>query len=125
MIFPRPASGERVPTGEAWGRVRGGRRLLAIGSLVLSCSSAHAQPAAPQASAGSTIATAIVLPSIVDEFHGVIAEQAFIAGHFSTWHIEYSARFKQNDHDYDVLGMVKPDKTKVPIFFDITAWIGK
>jgi len=74
---------------------------------------------------GTTIATAVVLPGIDDEFHGVVAEHSFIAGHFPTWHIEYSARLKQNDHDYDVLGMIKPDKTKVPIFFDITAWVGK
>ena len=108
--------------GEARRRVRGS--LWFVLALLVS-SSVHAQPASPQAAAGTTIATAIVLPGIADEFHGVIAEQSFVASHFPTWHIEYSARLKQNDHNYDVLGMTKPDKTKVPIYFDITAWVGK
>jgi hypothetical protein len=66
-----------------------------------------------------------VLPGIADEFHGVVAEHAFIAAHFPTWHIEYQTRVSQNDRAYDLLGMIKPDKTKVPIFFDITEWVGK
>ena len=93
--------------------------------LVILAAAAQAEPATPMGTPGTTIATAIILPGITDEFHGVAAEQSFIAGHFPTWHIEYQARFKQNDHDYDVLGMIEPDKTKVPIFFDITAWVGK
>ena len=86
---------------------------------------AHAQPAAPQAVAGTTLETAIVLPGIADEFHGVVAEHAYIAAHFPTWHIEYQTRITQNDRNYDLLGMLKPDRTKVTIFFDITEWIGK
>ncbi len=66
-----------------------------------------------------------MLPGIDDEFHGVVAEHTYIAEHFPTWHIEYQALITQNDHHYDIIGMVKPDKTKVPIFFDITQWVGK
>lgn len=109
-----------MPSANGARRVRGGLCLATI--LALSASLALAQPATQM---GTTTATAIVLPGIDDEFHGVAAEQSFIAGHFPTWHIEYQARLKQNDHDYDVLGMIKPDKTKVPIYFDITAWVGK
>jgi hypothetical protein len=100
-------------------------RWAVAAGLSVSVGSAHAQTGPSQAASGSTIATAIVLPGVTDEFHGVVAEHAFIADHFPTWHIEYSARFKQNDHDYDVLGLIEPDKTKVPIFFDITEWKGK
>jgi hypothetical protein len=121
-LFPRPVYGERVPSAVGARRVRGG--LCFVLALLVS-SSAHAQPATEMGTPGTTIETAIVLPGIADEFHGVVAEHSFIADHFPTWHIEYSARFKQSEHDYDVLGMIKPDKTKVPIFFDITAWVGK
>jgi hypothetical protein len=112
--------------GKARRRVRGSRRAI-VGAIALlpAIASVHAQPAAPQAAAGMTMETAIVLPHIADDFHGVVAEHAYIADHFPTWHIEYQARLTQNDRDYDVLGMIKPDKTKVPIFFDITAWVGK
>ena len=121
-IFPRPVYGERVPSTKSARRVRG--RFCFVLALLVS-SSALAQPATQMGTPGTTIETAIVLPGIADEFHGVIAEHSFIADHFPTWHIEYQALFKQNDHDYDVLGMIKPDKTKVAIFFDITAWVGK
>ena len=94
-------------------------------AIVAFANAAAAQPASPMGTPGTTIETAIVLPGISDEFHGVVAEHAFIADHFPTWHIEYQTRVSQNDHDYDVLGMIKPDKTKLPIFFDITAWVGK
>ena len=80
---------------------------------------------APQPAAGTTIETAIVLPGIADEFHGVVAEHTYIADHFPTWHIEYQAHLAQSGHDYDVIGMVKPDRTKVTVFFDITDWFGK
>lgn len=103
-------------------------RGIAIGCLVaLGLSGiAQAQPAAPeQGTPGSTPETAIVLPGIADEFHGVVAEHAYIADHFPTWHIEYQTRLAQNDRDYDLLGMLKPDRTKVAIFFDITEWVGK
>jgi len=86
---------------------------------------AHAEPAAPQAPAGTTPETAIVLPSIADEFHGVVAEHAYIAAHFPTWHIEYQAHLTQHDRDYDLIGMVKPDRAKVTVYFDITDWFGK
>ncbi len=36
--------------------------------------------------------TAIVLPAIADEFHGVVAEHAYLAAHFPAWHIEYQTR---------------------------------
>jgi hypothetical protein len=121
-LSPLPAGGERVPSAAGARRVRG--RFCFVLALLVS-SSGLAQPAAQMGPPGTTIDTAIVLPGIADEFHGVAAEHSFIVDHFPTWHIEYSARFKQNDHDYDVLGMIKPDKTKVPIFFDITAWVGK
>jgi hypothetical protein len=103
---------------------RGG---IAVWCLAVALASlpAHAQPAAEMGTLGTTIATAIVLPGVTDEFHGVVAEHTFIAAHFPTWHIEYQTRINQNDRDYDVLGMIKPDKTRVPIFFDITEWVGK
>jgi hypothetical protein len=94
-------------------------------TMMLHAVTAQAQPAAPMGTPGTTVETAIVLPSIADEFHGVVAEHAFIAAHFPAWHIEYQTRLKQNDRDYDLLGMLKPDKTRVPIFFDITEWVGK
>jgi hypothetical protein len=86
---------------------------------------ARAEPAAPQAPSGTTPETAIVLPGIADEFHGVVAEHAYIASRYPTWHIEYQAHIAQNGRDYDLIGMVKPDRTKVPIYFDITPWFGK
>ena len=119
---PLPASGERVAPGKARRRVRGSLLLLASAAFA---NAAAAQPATQLGTPGTTIETAIVLPGIADEFHGVVAEHAFIADHFPTWHIEYQTRVNQNDRDYDELGMIKPDKTKLPIFFDITAWVGK
>ena len=86
---------------------------------------AEAQPAAPSVAAGATPETAIVLPGIVDEFHGVVAEHAYIADHFPNWHIEYQTRLAQNDRNYDLLGMIEPDRTKTVIYFDITDWVGK
>ena len=86
---------------------------------------AHAEPPAPQPPAGMSVATAIVLPHIADEFHGVVAEHTYIASHFPDWHIEYQAHITQNGKDYDIIGMLKPDKTKVPLYFDITEWFGK
>ena len=99
---------------------------LAVATLLLGLDGAFAQPAAPiDTTPGSTPETAIVLPHIADEFHGVVAEHAYIADHFPTWHIEYQTRITQNDRNYDQLGLLKPDHTKVTIFFDITEWIGK
>jgi len=86
---------------------------------------APAEPAVSQPAAGATPETAIVLPNITDEFHGVVAEHAYIADHFPTWHIEYQTTVEQNDHRYDLLGMIKPDNTKAMIYFDITDWVGK
>jgi hypothetical protein len=86
---------------------------------------AQAQSAAPAGTPGMTPETAIVLPNIADEFHGVVAEHAYMAGHFPDWHIEYQTRVEQNDRDYDLIGMIEPDRTKVAIFFDITDWVGK
>jgi hypothetical protein len=86
---------------------------------------AHAQPTAPTGPPGLTIETAIVLPKIADEFHGVAGEHAFIAANFPTWHIEYQTRITRNDRDYDLLGMIKPDRSKAIVFFDITDWVGK
>jgi hypothetical protein len=86
---------------------------------------AYAQPAMPSQTPGTTLETAILLPKIADEFHGVVAEHAYIAAHFPDWHIEYQTRIEQNDRHYDQIGMIKPDRTKVPIFFDITEWVGK
>jgi hypothetical protein len=86
---------------------------------------ALAEPALSQAPAGATPETAIVLPNIADEFHGVVAEHAYIADHFPTWHIEYQMTIEQNDRRYDLLGMIKPDNTKAMIYFDITDWVGK
>ena len=96
---------------------------LAAGLLVFA-GAARAEPAA-QASAGTTVDTAIVIPRIADEFHGVAAEHAYIAGHFPSWHIEYQTMLEQNDRRYDLIGMIKPDSTKTVLYFDITAWFGK
>ena len=86
---------------------------------------AQAQPAAPEVFRGSTAETAIVLPGVADEFHGVAAEHAYIARNFPTWHIEYQTRMAQDGKRYDLIGMVKPDLTKIAVFFDITDWVGK
>jgi hypothetical protein len=94
--------------------------------LVALAATAQAQPAPPDISFhGSTPETAIILPGITDEFHGVAVEHAYIAAHFPTWHIEYQAHLTQHDRDYDLIGMVKPDRTKVTVYFDITDWFGK
>ena len=99
---------------------------IACALALLVAGSTRAQPAPPADSApGSTPQSAIVLPDIADEFHGVAAEHAYIADHFPTWHIEYQTRTTRNDRDYDVLGMIKPDQTKATIYFDITDWVGK
>jgi hypothetical protein len=93
--------------------------------LVVLAATAQAQPAPPDIFRGSTLETAILLPGIADEFHGVAAEHAYIAAHFPTWHIEYQAHLTQNDRDYDLIGMVRPDRAKVTVYFDITDWFGK
>lgn len=99
---------------------------MACGLALLLTAAARAQPGVPSdAARGMTPETAIVLPEIADEFHGVVAEHGYIANHFPTWHIEYQTRLAQNDRDYDVLGMIKPDRTKATIYFDITDWMGK
>ena len=104
-------------------RVRVG---IALVVLLVVVTPGAAQPAAPiDTTPGTTPETAIVLSHIADEFHGVVAEHAYIADHFPTWHIEYQTRVSQNDRNYDQLGMLKPDNTKVTIFFDITEWVGK
>jgi len=105
----------------------GFRRALA-GAAVMSAlagGAVLAQPAAPQAPAGTTAETAIVLPGIADEFHGVAAEHTYIANHFPTWHIEYQSTMEQNGRRYDLLGMIQPDRTKTVLYFDITDWFGK
>jgi len=102
------------------------RRGIVVCCLALAAaSSAFAQPAVPAGISGTTVETAIVLPAIADEFHGVVAEHAYLAAHFPAWHIEYQTRVTKDDRDYDVLGMIKPDSAKVTIFFDITDWVGK
>jgi hypothetical protein len=100
------------------------RRLLAALVLAALCGPVQAQTPA-QAPAGTTIETAIVLPGIADEFHGVVAEHAYIAAHFPAWHIEYQARIAHDDGEYDVIGMVTPERAQVPVFFDVTPWLGK
>jgi hypothetical protein len=103
------------------------RRGIAIGCLALAlmAGSARAEPAAPQAPAGMTVETAIVLPNIADEFHGVAAEHRYIASHFPAWHIEYQSTMEHNGRRYDLLGMIKPDRSKTVLYFDITDWFGK
>ena len=101
------------------------RQLVVALALWLPVATANAQPAPPDIFHGSTPETAILLPGIADEFHGVAAEHAYIAAHFPTWHIEYQAHLTQHDRDYDLIGMVKPDRAKVTVYFDITDWFGK
>jgi hypothetical protein len=96
---------------------------IVCGLALLRAVAAQAQPS--DTVRGTTAETAIVLPGIADEFHGVAAEHAYLASHFPTWHIEYQTRVAQNDREYDVLGMVKPDHTKAAIYFDITPWAGR
>jgi hypothetical protein len=93
-------------------------------AAALTTGAAQAQPAA-QAPAGMTVETAIVLPNIADEFHGVAAEHAYIASHFPEWHIEYQSLMEQNGHRYDLIGMTSLGRTKMVLYFDITAWFGK
>ena len=103
------------------------RRGITIGCLALAlmAGSARAEPAAPQAVAGMTVETAIILPNIADEFHGVAAEHTYIASHFPNWHIEYQSTMEHNGRRYDLLGMIQPDRTKTVLYFDITQWFGK
>jgi hypothetical protein len=79
----------------------------------------------PQAAAGRTVETAIVLADIADEFHGVAAEHTYIAAHFPTWHIEFQSPQTIDGRHYDLLGMIEPDGTKTVLYFDITDWFGK
>jgi hypothetical protein len=99
--------------------------LNAAGWMVANALALAAFAQAPQAAAGTTIETAIVLPHVADEFHGVVAEHTYIADHFPTWHIENQALIAQNGRHYDRLGMIEPDDSKTAIYFDITAWFGK
>ena len=102
------------------------RRILAeVVALVALAYPAVAQQAPPPIQPGTTPDTALVLPGITDEFHGVAAEHAYLAAHFPDWHIEYQKRVTVGARDYDMLGMIEPDRTKVTIFFDISDWIGK
>lgn len=94
-------------------------------ALALASVAASAQPVVSQAIAGTTIETAIVLPNITDEFHGVAAEHAYIAAHFPDWHIEYQSLVPLNGRSYDLIGLVKPSGTKTVVYFDITPWFGK
>jgi len=101
-------------------------RGIAIGCLALvAAGAAEAQPAPTESFRGSSMDNAIVLPGVADEFHGAVAEHSYIAEHFAAWHIEYQARIAQGDRFFDEIGMVKPDRTKVPVFFDVTPWQGK
>jgi hypothetical protein len=86
---------------------------------------AYAQTAPVEIFPGSTVETAIVLPGIADEFHGVAAEHAYIAAHFADWHLEYQTLIEQNGRRYDIIGLMKPDRTKVVVYFDVTDWFGK
>ena len=101
------------------------RRCAAAAGCAAALVVASIAGAQPQQPAGATPETAIVLPGIADEFHGVAAEHAYLAQHFPTWHIENQALFEHDSHRYDRLGMVEPDGTKTAVYFDITAWFGK
>jgi hypothetical protein len=101
------------------------RQLVVALALWLPVATANAQPAPPDIFHGSTLETAIILPGIADEFHGVAAEHAYIAAHFPTWHIEYQTLVQQNRRHYDLLGMIEPDGSKTVLYFDITDWFGK
>jgi hypothetical protein len=101
------------------------RRLgLALAVAVLS-GAAGAQPSPSAVFRGSSLETAVVLPGIADEFHGVAAEHAYIAAHFAAWYIESQALVEQNRRHYDLIGMVRPDGTKATLYFDVTDWLGK
>jgi hypothetical protein len=64
--------------------------IAAWGFALFLAATANAQPVPSRDSTpGTTPEAAIVLPDIADEFHGVAAEHAYLAGHFPTWHIEY------------------------------------
>jgi hypothetical protein len=101
------------------------QRLAVALALWLPVPAAQAQPAPPDVFRGSTIETAIVLPGITDEFHGVAAEHTYIAANFPTWHIEYQRLIENNGRHYDIIGMLKPDRTKTTLYFDVTDWLGK
>jgi hypothetical protein len=101
------------------------RGIAACCLAVVFAGAAGAQPPPTESFRGSSLENAIVLPGVADEFHGAVAEHGYIAEHFSAWHIEYQARIVHGDRAFDEIGMVKPDKTKVPVFFDVTPWQGR
>jgi hypothetical protein len=98
---------------------------VAVAAWLMMPAAASAQAAAPQGPAGMTIETAIMLPNIADEFHGVAAEHAYIAAHFPTWHIVNQATMEENGRRYDLIGMTRPNNTPTTLYFDITDWFGK
>lgn len=108
-------------TAHGWCVALGGAAAI----LLAPAGQAQAQPAARQPAAGSTIETAIILPNIADEFHGVAAEQTYIAAHYPAWHIEYQTLLTVDGRQYDLLGMIEPDGAKTVIYFDVTGWFGK
>jgi len=101
------------------------QRLALATALAALSAAAGAQSAPPAVFRGSTPETAIVLPGIADEFHGVAAEHRYVADHFAEWHIEYQALIDRNDRRYDLIGLVKPDGSKLTVYFDVTDWLGK
>jgi hypothetical protein len=99
--------------------------VCSVVAIALMTTAVQGQPAVTRAGIGETIESAIVLPNIADEFHGVAAEHGYIAEHFPTWHILNQATIEQNGRRYDLLGMTRPGLPPTTIYFDITPWFGK
>jgi len=74
--------------------------------------------------AGSSIATAIVLPGVQHETDGVAAEYAYIRAHFPGCRPGTQALLSENGHRYDSIQLSGPNCIAA-VFFDITPWFGK
>lgn len=74
--------------------------------------------------AGSSIATAVVLPGVQNETDGVAAEYAYIRSHFPGCNPGTQALLSSNGHQYDSI-QLSGSGCIAAVFFDITAWFGK
>ena len=88
--------------------------------LVTMAGAVLAQTPAP----GSSIATAIQLPSVQHETDGVGAEYAYIRAHFPGCKPGMQALLSDKGKQYDSIQLTGPGCIGA-VFFDITAWFGK
>lgn len=100
---------------------RGGAAWCFAVALAAMAGAAQAQAPAP----GSSIATAIQLPSVQHETEGVSAEYAYIQKNFPGWKPGTQALLADKGKQYDSIEIVGPGGATKTVFFDITAWFGK